>query len=39
VHDLFQEWLEYGCLEAAWTILLQAYDESLGARHEMEYRL
>lgn len=30
VHDRFQEWLEYGCLESAWAILLQAYDESLG---------
>ncbi len=30
VHDRFQEWVEYGCLETAWGLLLQAYDETLG---------
>jgi putative transposase len=30
VHDRLQEWLAYGCLEAAWAIVLQAYDDSLG---------
>ncbi|XGW00540.1 MAG: IS5 family transposase [Leptolyngbya sp. BL-A-14] len=30
VHDRLQEWVEYGCLEAAWALLLAAYDETLG---------
>jgi putative transposase len=30
VHDRFQEWVTYGCLEAAWAILLAAYDDTLG---------
>lgn len=30
VHDRLQEWLAYGCLEAAWAVLLKDYDDSLG---------
>jgi putative transposase len=30
VHDRLQEWLEYGCLAAAWAILLAEYDDTLG---------
>jgi putative transposase len=30
VHDRLQEWVEHGCLEAAWAILLAEYDETLG---------
>ena len=30
VHDRLQEWLEYGCLEAAWAVLLKEYDAVLG---------
>jgi len=30
VHDRLQEWVEYGCLEAAWSVLLAAYDQTLG---------
>lgn len=30
VHDRLQEWLTYDCLEAAWALLLEAYDDSLG---------
>lgn len=30
VHDRLQEWVEYGCLEAAWSLILQAYDDRLG---------
>ena len=30
VHDRLQEWVEYGCLEKAWGIVLEAYDETLG---------
>jgi len=30
VHDRLQEWLEYGCLEAAWAIVLAEYDATLG---------
>lgn len=30
VHDRLQEWLEYGCLEAAWAALLEVYDQTLG---------
>jgi len=28
VHDRFQEWIEYGCLEAAWALLLESYDQT-----------
>ncbi|MGA7936138.1 MAG: IS5 family transposase [Kovacikia sp.] len=30
VHDRLQEWLEHGCLEAAWAILLTEYDGMIG---------
>ena len=30
VHDRFQEWVTFGCLEAAWARLLEDYDEALG---------
>ncbi|MBE9113879.1 transposase [Nodosilinea sp. LEGE 07298] len=30
VHDRFQEWVKHGCLEAAWGLLLQSYDKTLG---------
>lgn len=30
VHDRLQEWLEFGCLEAAWAELLKVYDDTLG---------
>jgi len=36
VHERFQEWLEYGCLEAAWAELLKDYDETLGIEWEWQ---
>jgi putative transposase len=30
VHDRLQEWVEYGCLEAAWARLLADDDNTLG---------
>lgn len=30
VHDRFQEWVRYGCLAAAWALLLERYDEAIG---------
>ena len=30
VHDRLQEWVEHGCLEQAWGLLLQRYDETSG---------
>jgi len=30
VHDRLQDWLEYGCLEAAWAVLLKDNDDTLG---------
>ena len=30
IHDRFQEWVAYGCLERAWGRLLAAYDDEVG---------
>lgn len=30
VHERFSEWVERGCLNEAWAMLLQEYDEVLG---------
>jgi transposase len=30
VHDRLQEWVEWGCLEAAWAELLNEYDHTIG---------
>lgn len=30
VHDRLQEWVEHGCLAAAWAVLLANYDAALG---------
>lgn len=29
-YDRFREWVEHGCLQKAWTVLLQEYDQVLG---------
>ena len=29
-YDRFREWVEYGCLQKAWAVLLQEYDQVLG---------
>ena len=30
IHDRFQEWVEYGCFEKAWALLLERYDDEVG---------
>lgn len=29
-YDRFREWVEHGCLQKAWAVLLQEYDQVLG---------
>lgn len=36
VHARFQEWVEYGCWQRAWTALLQTYDEVHGLDWEWQ---
>ncbi len=30
IHDRFQEWVEHGCFEKAWALLLARYDGEVG---------
>ena len=36
VHDRLGEWVELGCLTAAWAVLLQEYDATLGLDWEWQ---
>ncbi|MDQ2788028.1 MAG: transposase, partial [Chloroflexota bacterium] len=36
VHDRFQAWVVYGCLEAAWAHLLTVYDDEVGLEWEWQ---
>jgi putative transposase len=36
VHDRLQEWVEFGCLAAAWAVLLQDYDATVGLDWEWQ---
>ncbi|HEY9909822.1 MAG TPA: IS5 family transposase [Thermosynechococcaceae cyanobacterium] len=36
VHDCLQEWVEFGCLTAAWAVLLQEVDATVGLAWEWQ---
>ncbi len=36
VHARFQEWVEHGCWQRAWAMLVQAYDQEVGLDWEWQ---